>query len=193
MFTHFPARTAALGLILRGLLIGAASAQVDEYGLKSALVFNFLQFVEWPASRLAPEEALTVCVVDDAVVAKRFAPLAGQRLSQHALRVRAVSAPSDVRLCHVVFVPASAANRTMEVTSRHQGAGILFVTEDPQTPAPGSTIALATQGRRITFDVHLDVAREHGLTISSKLLKLARRVSDGGQATLDGAAARREP
>lgn len=157
------------------LRLGAAPA--DEYGLKGAFVYNFIQFVEWPASRLGASDPLILCVLDDSSIARRFGGVAMQAVRGHAIRVEMTTSSSEAANCHVIFVPEASTGRMPELVARHRRAGLLLMSE-----APGSTQAtvnLVVAGNRLAFDLNLDMAASQDLRVSSKLIRLARLVSGG--------------
>ena len=179
-----------IGLALLGL-VGHARLEaqsLDEYGVKSAFVYNFLQFVGWSASKLGPADALTICVLDEHPIARHLSASEGRVVREHAIRVRTIGALQDAAVCHVIFVGADNAARLPELNAQHPRGGLLIISEG-RAAAQAQVIGLSTENNRIVFDVNLDVAANQGLTLGSKLLRLARRVSGAP----DTAGLRRQP
>ena len=177
-----------IGLALLGL-VGHARLEaqsLDEYGVKSAFVYNFLQFVGWSASKLGPADALTICVLDEHPIARHLSASEGRVVREHPIRVRTIGALQDAAVCHVIFVGADNAARLPELNAQHPRGGLLIIFEGR---AAAQVIGLSAENNRIVFDVNLDVAANQGLTLGSKLLRLARRVS-GAPGTAD---VRRQP
>jgi hypothetical protein len=78
--------------------------------------------------------------------------------------------------CHVLFVPASATGRFARDVSAVSGLPILTVGEDPQFFDQGGMIQLFLEDNRVRFSINQKSADAVGLTISSRLLRLARTV-----------------
>lgn len=164
--------------ILAALLASPAlaAAQVDEYGLKTAFVANFVQFVDWPSAQLTPTGALTVCTLGQSAVGERLRTLDGGLVNHRAVAVRKVAAQDELSTCRVLFVPMTESDRVPEILRRHPGAGILIISERSDLSVSQAVIDLVVVDKRVTFDIDLDVARRQQLMVSSKLVKLARYV-----------------
>jgi hypothetical protein len=152
----------AAGLGLGLCAAGPARAQVDEHALKAAFVYNIAAFSHWQAPAA---EALTICLQVDAQLEGAIAGLAGRQLAGRPVKVRWASPVTgcDV-LVHGAQTPVVAA------------AGTLVICDACTLPDGASAIALVREGNRIRFDVDPARARDRGITLSSQLLKLARRV-----------------
>lgn len=92
-----------------------------------------------------------------------------------------------------MFVPAPSTDRLPELTARYRGLGVLFISEDPHAGHLNAVINMSVLENRVVFDISLEVAQAQTLTVSSKLLQLARRVTGSavqGQGTAAGPAVR---
>ena len=176
-----------LAWALAGLLCHTtvASAQLDEYGVKSAFVYNFLQFTDWPESRLGPNEALVVCILTDSPITPRLNALETRQVKGHRIEVRTIASASDAPRCHVVFVPDGTNARGLALPAADRNTGLLIIGEDRAADAGDAVINLVVVDQRVAFDISLDVAAGQGLRLSSKLIRLARHIH-GGEATPHG-------
>jgi hypothetical protein len=162
-----------------GLTAGVSAAQFDEYRVKSAFVLNFLQFVDWPGTRLPSGAPIAVCVMNDSPITARLREFAAQPVRGHQVDVRTVSALAEMVGCHVVFVPSASTARLPEVIARSGQAGVLVIAEDRDSAVAEASLHVAVVGNRVAFDVNLDRASAQGLKVSSRLVQLARRVVGG--------------
>lgn len=153
----------------------AGAAPLDEYGVKAAFVYNFIQFVTWTDARLPAQGPIVACVLGDSPLARTLGALSQQPVKGRQLRVRTTDASSDLDVCHVVFVPAESSARMRELAVRYRGAAILFVSEAQDSPAFDAAINMSVLDNRVVFDINLKAAQAQSLTISSKLMALARR------------------
>jgi len=168
---------AARMLLSLAVTVGAVSAvQLDEYSVKAGFVHNFLSFVDWPASRLPAAGPITVCVIGESPISARLTVMAGRPVRGHAVRTRTVLSVWDLTACHVVYVPVTYDGRISEITRRQSGLGQLTISEIPGSLSD-AVISLGARDGRMTFEVNLDLAAEQGLTVSSRLLQLAHRVT----------------
>lgn len=159
------ARTAIAALLLAGS--AGARAQVDADTLKAAFVYNFALYTTWPAPLRDPG-ALTVCVPARNTLAPAIRALAGKPVEERRLSVRDVAgyAPGDG--CDVRIVDADVAAAPAE-------RGVLTICDCDEAAAPsGDIIVLVREGTKLRFDVDLGAADAARITLSSKLLHLAR-------------------
>jgi len=188
-----PDRTAKRGSTLRrvaaalcAIAIVCASPVVraepsPEYLIKAAYLYNFAMFVDWPADAFSTRTSPFVIGI---LGANRFdraleRTVADKRIDRRPIVVRRVDSPRDLRHCHIVFVSSSDAARSAEVLDRLDGLPILVVGETSDFARRGGTIAFLIEDNRVRFEVNLDAARRAKLTISAKLLSLAKTVRTG--------------
>lgn len=178
-------RSAALALslslpltVLLGGWSGDACAQaaVPEYQLKAAFIFNFAVFAEWPPATLQPAGPLTLCAYQDNALLVALQTLADKNINGHRLEVRALAAGSAARNCHLLVLDRQDRERWPQLHRELIAAGtsVLTIADDRQIGADGAMLALFMDDKRIAFDANLAALRAGGLTLSSKLLRLAR-------------------
>jgi hypothetical protein len=164
-----------------------AFAQNDspsEYQVKAAFLFNFAKFVDWPSGTYpAPQSPFAICVLGD----DPFGPvlentLAGKSLGTHPVVLRRTKDLAEARRCQVVFVSASESHRYAEVVEGVRGARVLLVGETEGFASAGGAVEFTLEGNHVRFAINPEAAQRAGLTLSSKLLMLARIVHDGGSA-----------
>jgi hypothetical protein len=159
------ARTAIAALLLAGS--ASARAQVDADTLKAAFVYNFALYATWPAPVRSPSE-ITVCVPARSTLAPALDQLAGKPVDARKLAVREVDAYAAGDGCDVRVIDA-------EIAAAPAERGVLTVCDcSDTTPPSGGIIALVPEGTRLRFDVDLEAADAARITLSSKLLHLAR-------------------
>jgi hypothetical protein len=171
---------AAVLLVLAGLGVGesARAAQTGERELKAAFLYNFAKFVDWPPAAFPDRSTpVTLCTLgDDAVGASLAAVVKGETLNDRRLVVRRLRDPQEARDCHVLFV-SPAEKRVAQVLASLREAGVLTVGDGNDFLDQGGMIRLFLEQSRVRFDINLDAAERSHLTLSSKLLRLARAVN----------------
>lgn len=176
--THRSRRHLAALVALFALGAPAAEGQSSlEYQVKAAFLYNFVNFITWPASAFAaPSDALRVCVFG----ADPFGPVLDRTMEGGVAgtrpilvqRIRDAAAASG---CDVVFVPRGAATRTDEVLRAVDGRPVLTVGESPDFLAKGGMINFVLEGGKVRFDVNVPAASARGLSLGSRLLRVARQ------------------
>jgi hypothetical protein len=172
-------------LILFGLSLGraaslgpspAAEEPISEYQVKAAFLLNFTRFVEWPPAAFAqPDSPLAICVLGD----DPFGGILEQVVQGESVRGRSVEvlrmrrAPVP-KTCHVLFVSRSEKDAGAVLSA--VGPGVLTVSDRELFLREGGMIAFVLEDRRVRFDVSQRAALRASLSMSSRLLAVARTV-----------------
>ena len=174
-------RRLSFGLGLFGLaaLSGKAQTLANEYSVKAAYLYNFAKFVEWPGQAGNPGTPLMIVVFgENAFGAVLKQTVQGETVDGRAISVRSVSRIEDLRPCHILFFGSSNKNGLAEVLRATQGAGILTVGDADEFVQLGGVIGFVPEGNKIRFEINLGAARRNRLTISAKLLRVAKGVRE---------------
>jgi hypothetical protein len=162
---------------------GYATAQTPtEYQVKAVFLYNFAQFVEWPAAAFAGERAPLVIGVlgEDPFGPDLDAIVRGESVNNRPLLVRRFRDVSQIDACHILFISASEAAHLDEVFSALRGRAILTVGDSESFARRGGMIRFVTDRNRIRLNISLQAVDVAKLSISSKLLRLAQIVPAGG-------------
>jgi hypothetical protein len=147
-----------------------------EYDVKAVFLYNFVSFVEWPDSAFADANAPFVIgvlgtdpfgrVLDEVVASEQ----AGNR----PFVIKRMTRIEDATTCHILFISASEMRRVPEILKRHAGRPALLVGDFPGFAEAGGMVGFRMEGSRLKLDINVEAARAANLTISSKLLRVAR-------------------
>lgn len=175
------ARTALWLLLAAWSLSGvpAQSASTVEYRVKAAMLYNFTRFVSWPSDALGSGPDLRVCVLGEDPFGDSLRALVGKPTGDKALAVRRSPGTADADGCPVVFIAASEAPRLSEILARLGQGAVLTVSDIDGFVESGGMIGMTLVGGKVRFEVNVAAAKRAGLSISSKLLKLALSVHGG--------------
>lgn len=154
-------------------------AAVLEYRLKAGFLFNFLNFVQWPAAlRLAPEDFYVVGVAaPESLVALFASSLEPTTANGRGIRVRHVLRGETARECHMLFISRAEKERFGEVLQDLGGAPVLTVGEFDRFGQQGGMINLLTKDGNVRLEINLHAAENAGLKISSTMANLATLVA----------------
>ena len=176
---------AALGLIL--LLAPApsgASLPSHEYQVKASFLFNFVQFVQWPAASFkGPDSPVLIGVLGyDPFGPALEAAINGETARQRPIYVIRSHHWQNLQHCHLVFVSPSERQRIDEILQAFRSRPILTVSEVPRFAERGGVINFFYEGQKIRFEINPGAARRHEIKMSAQLLNLARIIgSPNGQ------------
>jgi len=176
-----------LWFVMSALLFAGAPelpAQTEismEYQVKAVFLFNFAQFVKWPASAFSGVEApLTIGVLgDDPFDAFLDKTVQGEKVNGHPLVIRRYRNIENVKNCQVLFISRSENKRMEQILADLKGRNILTVGDMEGFVKNGGVIRFVTEENKIHFRINLEAAKSAKLTISSKLLRLAEIVEPG--------------
>lgn len=157
--------------LLLALLQGGASAEQ----VKAVFLYNFAQFVEWPADAFAePASPLVIGILgDDPFGPFLDATVRGERVRGRPLQVRRFRSGDDIRDCHILYISRGESERLADILSRLGGRPILTVGEGPAFVRRGGVISFALLRNRVRVHINPRTAQAARLVLSSKLLQVA--------------------
>jgi hypothetical protein len=173
----------ALVFLIAAAIETPSGAQVTpsvEYKAKAAFLFNFVRFVEWPPDAIqSGESPFTLCVFRyDPFGSSLDEVIAKQTLNNRRLVVQRINKPMDLKSCQLVFVSNREEKHLPEILNSLEGASALVVGEGQDFAEHGGAIQFFLENKQLRFAVNLDAVNRARLTVSSKLLALARIVHD---------------
>jgi hypothetical protein len=172
----------------RGLLIAATSAlalsafenqaaapAAREYEVKAAFLFNFAQYIEWPANAFqTPTAPLIIGILgDDPFGGELDRIVRGETIKNRPITIHRSRQVENLKHCHMVFVSKSEKARLAHVFATLAKGHCLTVGETDRFAHTGGIINFRLQGANVRFEINPEAARRGGLAISSKLLRLA--------------------
>ena len=151
-----------------------------EYRVKLAFLYNFAQFVQWPADTFRDSGApLTICVAGDNPFRGEIEQsLRGRTVGGHPIEVRKLHPDEDPHACQMIFVRATEMKATPRILASSKGSSTLTVGEAKGFAERGGIINLTREENKLRFEVNIDAAAQTRLKISSKLLALAKIVKE---------------
>lgn len=158
----------------------SASAQlapdVDEYTLKTAFLFNFTRFVQWPESAFeAADSPFRICVVGTDPFGPRLDSLQQRRVGERRIEVDRPSEPAALQRCQITYLGEDVPDSIRAATINDEAVQMLTVASDARFAREGGMIALVTSSGRVRLHVNLDSLRKSKLQVSAKLLEVAER------------------
>ena len=159
-----------------GVPVHAQAVQaVHEYKLKAALVYNFALFTDWPQNVAGEGGPLQLCFGADSAMRPALTELNDKQVKGRRIVARAITDFDKARTCHLMFMDGTDRERWSLARSVLRSAPLLTISDDPEIGRTGAVISLYLENNRIAFDIDLQAVRDAHLTLSSKLLRLARK------------------
>ena len=170
----------AASLLLLAASVSGEGRPHDPVQVKAAFLFNFAKYVQW--SDRGEAGPLRLCVAGKTPLAKTLGLLDGRKVRDETIELRRLAAADPSNGCRLLFI-GEAAQPRLAGWLADAGGHALTVSDRPGFVDAGGMIELFMEGERVRFAVNLDALRASKLTVSSRLLRLARRVVEGGERT----------
>lgn len=172
-------------VVVAGLWAERACAQpvANEYEVKAAYLLNFARFVAWPRSVLPASSPLHIVIVgDDPFGGALEQALRSRSANGHPIRLRHQRWDDVLTSNQIVFISASEEAHLPEILRRLGQSSVLTVSDIDRFSLRGGVIEFRMVGNRVRFDINRSPANAAQLSISSKLLSVARAVHQGSAA-----------
>lgn len=155
----------------------AGSGQLSEYEIKTAYLYNFAKYVDWPTASLPREStSLTMCIAGKSPLNDVMETLAGKTVKNRRLAIRQLSRIDDLGDCNILFINAAAKTSLSHVLTSSVPRAILTISDSKGFASAGGMIELVPVRDKIRFEINNRTAQNAGLRISSHLLRLATTV-----------------
>jgi hypothetical protein len=166
----------ACSLLTIGHPARAAEEQPLEYQVKAAFLLNFTKFVGWPPAAFADEHSpLAICILGEDPFGSTLDEIVkGENVNGHDLAVQRIRRAPAPKLCQVLFISRS--EKEIPRILEELGPGVLTVGDGDNFLRDGGIIAFVIQDRRVRFDIDQRAAAKAMLTMSSRLMNVARSV-----------------
>ncbi len=159
----------------------SSAQESKEYQLKAAFLYNFAQFVKWPADSFTnPDAPFTIGILgDDPFGSVLEETIKGETINNHRLTVVRAQQIEGLKDCQLIFVSRSEEGHVGEILTELDSKPILTVSEVESFARNGGDINFYIADGRIRFEINPQSAQRCGLRISSQLLSLGKIVTGG--------------
>jgi hypothetical protein len=144
----------------------------SQYPVISAYIYNFTQFTTWPPDAI--KENFKVCVLGRDPFGSSLAPLRTRSVGGKPIVTKVYGQMSDeVSGCHLLFISDSERNNVGDVVKTMKGKPVLTMSNMDDFVDRGGMVEFEKKDARIGIRIGLHTVEESGISISSKLLRLA--------------------
>jgi hypothetical protein len=156
-------------LCLLPVMRGSADNVIPISDMRAAYLYNFVVFTEWPDSS---RDAINICLLPSQATLVNVRLLATKHINGRPLRILEPN-QEDTNECQLLYIGQTMDSGTRQTLTKLAGSPVLTVGEGSQSQA---MIQMNVENKRLSFNVDLVQSRRANLTISSKLLRLAKSV-----------------
>jgi len=155
------------------------SSDSSEYLIKAGFIYNFAKFVEWPSAAFTqPDSPIVIGILGT----DPFGNLIDRIIENKKIGARGLVVKrlkwgtdlKDLKECKILFVGASEKAHLDDLVQIVKSLPILTVGETPGFAERGGVIRFVLEDNRVRLEINVEAAHQADLTISSRLLTLAR-------------------
>ena len=158
------------------------SQETLENDIKATFLYNFTKFIEWPGPPPQSSEPFRLCVLADSEFTTAVDRIiAGEFVEGRPLERTEPQSADDARRCGILYVARGHGERGAPLVAAVRQLPVLTVGDSPRFVENGGAIEFVLENNRVRFDVSPSAAQRSGLQVSSKLLRVARHVVEGGR------------
>jgi hypothetical protein len=133
------------------------------------LIFNFIKYIEWPAEASGSGEFVIGVYGDDNVYEQLNKLYAARSIKGQSARVVNMSAPSDLRTAHIIYVADNKSNDFDEIKSKFASQPTLIITDKMGLGKKGSLINFKEVGGKLKFEINQASFDASNLKVSTQL------------------------
>lgn len=177
-------------MALGGHAQGVDSSDSSEYLIKAGFIYNFAKLVEWPTAAFPQQDSPIVIGIlgEDPFGGTLDRIVADKKINGRGFVIKRLRWGKDLkelRDCNILFVSSSEKEHIDSVIDGMKWLPVLTIGDAPGFAKRGGIVNFTVEDNKVRFEVNVDAAKRADLTISSRLLTLARIVQ---QVPADGKA-----
>jgi hypothetical protein len=182
------------GHILAYARENSAPARYEEHQVKAAFLYNFIKFTDWPEGKVAELNTITIGILGEHKFGDAFNPIKDKPVKDKQLIIKNFGKSrksfsqddagklefanyiEQLRKCHVLFICDTERENFKTILEAVKGYGVLTVGETTDFLNFDGIITFIPGTEKPVFEVNQKFCEQEGMKISSKVLRLARRV-----------------
>lgn len=153
----------------------AQTVRASASEVQAVFLFNFAQFVDWPAEAFPDPQAPLVIGILGKDPFGNFLDetVRGEIIRGRTFRIDRYRRLDEVRDCHILFISRSENKRLKDILTALHTRPVLTVSNDHDVDQPGGIIRFILDDNKVGLSIDLEAAQAARLTFSSKLLRSA--------------------
>jgi len=154
----------------------AQDKSASEYQVKAIFLYNFTQFIDWPESAFKnSDDPFVIGIIgDDPFGSYLDEAVAGEKIGTHPIRVKRYIGLRTSYDCQMLYINSKDQEWVSNILSSVDGKNILTVGDAVSFNQLGGIIRFFNEESKIHFEINVARSKAARLTISSKLLSLAK-------------------
>jgi hypothetical protein len=151
-----------------------------EYQVKAVFLFRLAQFVEWPTN--AFQDARNPIIIgvlgNDPFGEALDIATRGETAGGRPLVVQRFRRVDEIQSCHILFISRSEAGKVKDIVATFASKPVLTVSDvDGFAPTHDGMIYFMTEQNKVRLRIDPHTAKNAGLVLNSRLLRMAEVVA----------------
>jgi hypothetical protein len=167
----------SMALLSMALVAGAPAkaSGVSEQRVKAAFLINFARYVKWPSAAFdSASDPIVIGIYGDADFPEVVkTTVTGKEVAGRRLEVVEYSALESAAESHILFIGSSGTKNRSAIIRAMKNASVFSVSDSPGFAKAGGVANFVRTSDKIRFEINEEAVKEAGLSLSSKLLRLA--------------------
>lgn len=144
---------------------------LPEYTIKTAYLYNFASLIEWIPDNKSDE--FNICFYKEDFGAASDV-LKTKTLHDKKIKISNINSIKEAKECQMVFIRKEESIQEQQLVQTLAQFQILIVTDNEEIE--NSHITILSEDTKLVFNVNLKHLKNTNLSVSSHLLKLAKRI-----------------
>jgi len=165
-------------LIFNPVIYGQSNVPTENQ-LKSVYLYNFTNFVKWPKNTFYDSNTpFIIGVLGDCKFIDELKEIVkGEKVDKtHPIQIKVLQNSDEADICQIVYTTYDDKNSLLKLFALLKEQSILIVGDSKNFAKLGGTIEFVNVDKKVLFDINITVAESAGLTISSRLQRVARKI-----------------
>jgi hypothetical protein len=145
---------------------------LPEYTLKAAYLYNFALLTDWPKEKTTGN--FNLCFYGHSPLNSAFSALEGKQIGEQLIQIRYVIEQEEMEKCQILFIHRVESKVYAPLIDKLKHLPILVVTDEKNMN--NAHIQIVQERERLVFTINTKRLNDSNLTLSSRLLNLAKRV-----------------
>lgn len=154
----------------------AAGEKMDEYQIKAGFVLNFALLTDWPAESQVDKDAFPIAILGKVPSNSFVNTLKALSFRGNRVTVRHIDSADEAKNIRLIFISSSERNHLSGILKEPHHQDVLTVSDMSGFCEAGGMIGMVAAQNRIGYEVNLAAVHKARLSISSQMLKLAKKV-----------------
>ncbi len=148
-----------------------------EYQVKSALIFNFIKFVELDQSKYK-NNSITLCSYKGNKINDEVIKLTGLNISGLKIEYNEIEDDENIDNCSILIVDKRDDASLKILLEKAYEKKILTISDNDDFGEKGVVFNMYLQDERVRFEINIEASKRSGVKISSRLLSIAKIVKN---------------